>query len=127
MRAVLFVFLILAAQSLHAQTISGVVRESETGLPLPFANVFVNNTTQGIATDAEGKFSISGDFPSEIELVASFVGYVTEVKMISFGGKNQVEVVFNLALMNPISRKSSLKPGEISLGSGILENLKMFF
>jgi len=97
MRAVLFVFLILAAQSLHAQTISGVVRESETGLPLPFANVFVNNTTQGIATDAEGKFSISGDFPSEIELVASFVGYVTEVKMISFGGKNQVEVVFNLA------------------------------
>jgi hypothetical protein len=36
---------------------------AEKDLPLPFANVFVNNTAQGIATNAEGKFSLSGTFP----------------------------------------------------------------
>ena len=97
MKAIFLILFFFAAQSLSAQSINGVVREQGTGLPLPFANVFVNNTTQGIATDGEGKFSLSGSFPAEIELVASFVGYVTEVKTVSFGGKNQVEVVFELA------------------------------
>ncbi|WP_286938806.1 carboxypeptidase-like regulatory domain-containing protein, partial [Algoriphagus sp. UBA3586] len=73
MRALYFIFLFFAFGDITAQTVSGLVLEKDTGLPLPFANVFVNNTTQGIATDAEGKFSISGDFPSQIELVASFV------------------------------------------------------
>ena len=62
-----------------------------------FANIFVNNTTQGIATDEEGKVSLSGDFPAQIELVASFVGYVTQVKAVSFEGKSEVEVIFELS------------------------------
>lgn len=80
-----------------SQTITGTVREKDSGLPLPFSNVFVNNTTIGSATDAEGRFRINGDFSSEIELVASFVGYVTEVKTISFRNKNEVQVDFVLA------------------------------
>jgi hypothetical protein len=97
MRHILLLFFLLFYGGLSSQTITGLVKEKGTGLPLPFANVFVNNTTQGIATDEEGRFSLSGTFPSEIELVASFVGYVTEVKTISFAGKSQVEVVFELA------------------------------
>jgi hypothetical protein len=97
MRYILSLFFLLSFGSLSAQTITGLVKEKGTGLPLPFANVFVNNTTQGIATDAEGRFTLLGSFPTEIELVASFVGYVTEVKTISFAGKSQVEVVFELA------------------------------
>jgi hypothetical protein len=80
-----------------SQTLTGTVREKGTGLPLPFANVFVNNTTIGSSTDAEGRFRISGDFSTDIELVASFVGYVTEVKAISFRKKGEVEVNFVLA------------------------------
>lgn len=80
-----------------SQTLTGTVREKGTGLPLPFANVFVNNTTIGSATDAEGRFRISGDFSAEIELVASFIGYVTEVKAISFRNKAEVQVDFELA------------------------------
>jgi hypothetical protein len=80
-----------------SQTLTGTVREKGTGLPLPFANVFVNNTTIGSATDAEGRFRISGDFSTEIELVASFIGYVTEVKAISLRNKAEVQVDFELA------------------------------
>jgi hypothetical protein len=82
---------------------------AEKDLPLPFANVFVNNTAQGIATNAEGKFSLSGTFPAEIELVASFVGYVTEVKTISFGGKSEMEVVFELSFNESYLSEIELK------------------
>lgn len=97
MRSLFVILFFFAFGSIAAQTVSGTVREKATGLPLPYANVFVNNTTQGIATDSEGKFSLSGDFPAEIELVASFVGYVTEVKTISFVGNKGIEVLFELA------------------------------
>ncbi|MEB2786298.1 carboxypeptidase-like regulatory domain-containing protein [Algoriphagus persicinus] len=97
MRKLFLLVFFFAVGSIAAQTVSGVVREKATGLPLPFANVFVNNTTQGIATDSEGKFSLSGNFPSQIELVASFMGYVTEVKSVSFEGQNQAEVIFELS------------------------------
>ncbi|MEB2779592.1 carboxypeptidase-like regulatory domain-containing protein [Algoriphagus sp. C2-6-M1] len=97
MRKLFLLVFFFAVGSIAAQTVSGVVREKATGLPLPFANVFVNNTTQGIATDSEGKFSLSGDFPSQIELVASFMGYMTEVKSVSFEGQNQAEVIFELS------------------------------
>jgi hypothetical protein len=80
-----------------SQTLTGTVREKGTGLPLPFANVFVNNTTIGSATDTEGRFRISGDFSTEIEVVASFIGFVTEVKVISFRNKAEVQVDFELA------------------------------
>ncbi len=97
MRVFLAVLFWCFTLTLKSQTITGIVVEKGSGLPLPFANIFVNNTTQGIATDGEGKFSLSGDFPAQIELVASFVGYVTQVRTISFEKKNEVEVVFELS------------------------------
>jgi hypothetical protein len=91
------VFLFSWHLTCFSQTLTGTVREKGTGLPLPFANVFVNNTTIGSATDAEGRFRIIGEFSPDIELVASFVGYVTEVKAISFRKKGEVQVDFVLA------------------------------
>jgi hypothetical protein len=97
MRVFLTVLFWCFTLTLKSQTITGIVVEKGSGLPLPFANIFVNNTTQGIATDEAGKFSLSGDFPAQIELVASFVGYVTQVKAVSFEGKSKVEVIFELS------------------------------
>ncbi len=98
MRYFLAFFFVLGLHlSCFSQTIMGTVREKGTGLPLPYANVFVNNTTIGSATDAAGRFQISGEFSTDIELVASFVGYVTEVKAISFRKKGEVQVDFYLA------------------------------
>jgi len=97
MRVFLAVLFCCTTLTLKSQTITGIVVEKGSGLPLPFANIFVNNTTQGIATDEAGKFSLSGDFPTQIELVASFVGYVTQVRTISFENKNEVEVIFELS------------------------------
>ncbi|MDI1323319.1 MAG: carboxypeptidase-like regulatory domain-containing protein [Algoriphagus sp.] len=97
MRKILLAFLFFVTQFTFSQTITGIVREKGSGLPLPFANIFINNTSLGAATDVDGKFRLTGNFSSEIELVASFVGYVTEVKAISFRGKNEVQIEFQLA------------------------------
>ena len=97
MRYFIAIFLVLGIHlSCFSQTITGTVREKSSGLPLPYANVFVNNTTIGSATDAAGRFRISGEFSTDIELVASFVGFITEVKAISFRKKGEVQVDFDL-------------------------------
>lgn len=80
----------------EAQVISGKVVDEKTGESLPFANVFINNTTLGSTTDINGNFRISGSLPQNPEVVASFVGYFTKYRKVSFGGRNQVTVNFEL-------------------------------
>ena len=81
---------------LEAQVISGKVVDEKTGEALPFANVFINNTTLGSTTDIDGNFKISGSLPQNPEVVASFVGYFTKYRKVAFGGRNQVTVNFEL-------------------------------
>lgn len=62
--------------------ISGKVLERNK-TPMPFANVFVNNTSIGTSTNQNGEFVLN--IPTRIqkvELVVSFVGYVTLKKTI---------------------------------------------
>ena len=59
-------------------SISGVVLDSRSGEPLPFATVYLNGTTKGTITDNDGRFELNGtEFPST--LVFSFVGYKTQI------------------------------------------------
>lgn len=70
--------------------------EKGTGLPLPFANIFINNTTIGSATDLNGKYLITGEIPETFELVASFVGYETVTIEISVNQRTQITQDFEL-------------------------------
>lgn len=60
-----------------AQTavVSGKVRDAATNEPLPFANVFINQTTIGTATDAQGNYTLKNVPAGVNEMVFSFVGY----------------------------------------------------
>lgn len=93
--------------SLSAQTISGTVKNAKTGEAMPFANVFVNNTTIGSTTDGNGKYLITGNLPRNIELVASFVGYVTATKSFSLSATNKVD--FKLDPLESILTEVELK------------------
>jgi hypothetical protein len=71
------VFLVLFyAGFLHAQprTVSGRVYDAETGEPLAFVNIVVNNGLQGGATDIDGKFRIASGEGIEF-LRLTYVGY----------------------------------------------------
>lgn len=59
-------------------TVSGVILDSKSREPLPYATVYLNGTTKGTITDNDGIFELSGiKFPTT--LVFSFVGYKTQV------------------------------------------------
>lgn len=66
----------LFSQATH-YTITGKIIDKNSGLPLPGASVFAQNTTFGMATDADGNFKLklpNGGY----ELIVTFTGYETE-------------------------------------------------
>lgn len=109
MRQLFFIWIFLASGFSFSQTITGVVKEKGSELPLPFANVFINNTTIGAATDVYGKFIITGTIPDQFELVASFVGYGTVSVIINRKGKPLITQNFELELLEDNLSEIELK------------------
>ena len=60
----------------------------EKGNPIPGATVLIQGTTQGVATDADGRYTINTR--SEDALRISFIGYKTEV--VPLKGKTKLNV-----------------------------------
>lgn len=67
----------MSGYAVHAQTgqIVGKVIDSKTLEALPFANVFINQTTLGTATDETGSYVLNEISEGLNEVVVSFVGY----------------------------------------------------
>ncbi|RIW18602.1 TonB-dependent receptor [Algoriphagus lacus] len=80
----IFSFLVFS-MGLFAQsgTITGIVKDSETGETLPFCSVFINNTTISTVTDMDGKFVLSGLTPGPVEIGFSFLGYEAQTKTVT--------------------------------------------
>lgn len=56
-------------------TITGQVLDSLTQAPLPFASVFLANTTLGVTTTEQGRFVMSNVPAGSYDVVVSYVGY----------------------------------------------------
>lgn len=77
------VLFMLASPIVQAQgQIKGVLIDAETKDPLPFATVFLSNTTFGSVTDLKGVFSLTNIPTGEYELVVSFLGYQTVQRQV---------------------------------------------
>ena len=60
-----------------AQTtrVRGVVRDADTGEPLPFVGVYFDGTTIGVSTDLDGRYSLETRSKDAQVLTASLIGY----------------------------------------------------
>lgn len=67
-------------------TLTGQVTSTDTEEPLVGANVFLDGTMNGAATDEDGRFRIEGVSPGSYRLVASMIGYQTKEREISLSG-----------------------------------------
>jgi hypothetical protein len=74
-----------AAQS----SLSGTVRDSLTQKPLPFASVFLANTTLGATTTEQGTFTFERVPAGSYDVVASYVGYRLAKQAITVGAAPQ--------------------------------------
>lgn len=79
LKLLLFViFALFFSEALLAQKfgkITGKVLDGDSGEPLPGANVLINGTTLGAATDIDGQYLILRVPPGTYELRADFIGY----------------------------------------------------
>lgn len=72
--SLVFAFSVAWAQD---RTITGTVKSSDDGLPMPGVSVVLKGTTTGTSTDAEGKFVLSVP-QSGGSLVFSFIGFASQ-------------------------------------------------
>jgi hypothetical protein len=74
--------------------LAGKVVDAATQEPLPFAHVFVNNTTLGTSTDANGNFIIRSVPIGTTEIIYSFVGYQTLQRRVTIteGATTSVDI-----------------------------------
>lgn len=117
--AVLFFFLYQLAYG--QQTIHGEVIDAQQKIGLPYATVFVSNSTLGSVTDEEGKFSIqvpNGQF----QLVVSFMGYSN--KNISINTESLKDNYLIELEADPIELKERLVEG--MRDKDWYKNLKIF-
>jgi hypothetical protein len=75
----IIIYLVFSSTSLFAQSkkgiIEGIVRDGTTQEVLPYANVYIEGTTNGTITDNKGFYRIIQVAPGTYQLTARFVGY----------------------------------------------------
>ncbi|MCI0693354.1 SusC/RagA family TonB-linked outer membrane protein [candidate division KSB1 bacterium] len=91
--------LVLVAGSLYAQegkknyVITGTVTDARTGEPLIGANVIIEGTTIGAATNAEGKFSILARVePGAYKITYRFIGYKKQTQDLQLADAEPIDI-----------------------------------
>lgn len=71
----LFLLLTVSARAQNPGTVAGTVRDRATQEALPGVSVTLDGTSFGTATDAEGRYRLTGVPAGAYNLRAAFVGY----------------------------------------------------
>lgn len=74
--------------------ITGTVQDAVSTEPLPFAHVFINQTTIGTVTDSQGLYTLGQVPVGESTIVVSFVGYKSNLLKVQIidGETKQVDI-----------------------------------
>jgi len=85
------------SQNTHWRISGKVVERNQT--PIPFANVFINNTRIGTTTDIDGNYTIK--IPNgiqKVDLITSFIGYESYHKTLIKGNSIQQNLIIVLEI-----------------------------
>lgn len=74
--------------------LQGVVT-NESGIPVPYATVYVDGTSHGVTTDAEGRYMIYVD-AGDATIVASSLGYESDNRDMTFYAGNTYNMDYTL-------------------------------
>jgi hypothetical protein len=74
-----FFFLIFFYQNTFSQTnqVNGIVINGEDNSKLASASIFINNSSKGTISNADGKFTLTGITERNFELIISYTGFVS--------------------------------------------------
>jgi hypothetical protein len=88
-KKLLFLFLTLPFSVFAQNTLSGVVLDAKSNLPLPGVNVVVQGANSSTSTDLDGKFKLGG-LKSGDKIVFSYIGY-NDVTL-NYSGQKEVSI-----------------------------------
>lgn len=87
------------SQCFAATTIKGVISNKTSGEPLPGANIVLQGTSIGAASDLKGYNFIPKVLPGTYRLMVTYIGYRKEIVEIIITG-DQAEVIQNIRLQS---------------------------
>ena len=88
----------------YCSYIKGKVND-ESGNPLPFATVYIHNTTYGVTTNSLGEYFIELS-PGNYEITYSFIGYQSVLLTVDLSSKPMtIDVELKTALLNSMNLK----------------------
>ena len=76
----------------------GVVKDAETNETLPFASVFLANTTFGTVSNEKGEFSIDVKNAGSYDLIVKFAGYATYARSFQIFEPQEIELEIQLTV-----------------------------
>ncbi len=77
-------------------TISGTVTDDKTGKPLPYANVYLNNSSIGTTTNENGAYTLSNLPIGSMEIAVSLLGYTPLKQTLRFETPGRKTVLFKM-------------------------------
>ena len=110
MRTTCIIILLIVNSSLFSQkgSIYGSINDLDTKSPLEGATININTGNISDNSDQFGKFNINNVAPGKYELVATFIGYSTEIIPVEVKENLVSNVIINM-------RKSSLNLAEVKV------------
>ena len=104
--------------------LGGIVKESDSGAPIPGVNVTVRNSTKSTTTDIDGKFSLK-DISSSSILVFSYLGYKDQTfKVIESNSKIIIGLIADVQSLDQVVviGYGSQKKKDITGAVGLVDN-----
>ena len=118
----LFLALVLVTFSLSAQ-IKGIVKDSLTGKPIPYVNIWVQNENIGSTSEENGTFFINTTEKGK-KLIFSTLGY--EKKIINASEASEVNLKLAAYLLNEVVISKSIGTKSVEIGKNKNEMYQAF-
>ena len=118
----LFLALVLVTFSLSAQ-IKGIVKDSLTGKPIPYVNIWVQNENIGSTSEENGTFFINTTEKGK-KLIFSTLGY--EKKIINASEASEVNLKLAAYLLNEVVISKSIGTKTVEIGKNKNEMYQAF-
>lgn len=96
LQLLILAFCSITAMAQKATTVTGVVTDSITGEPLPYAGIYLMGANSGVASDIEGRFSFSTTQKFK-KLKISVLGYNAKFVDVKPGQTNNIKVLLSPA------------------------------
>ena len=77
-------------------TLTGTVTDEKTGEPLPFANVYINNSSIGTTTNEKGTYVLANLPIGNLDVAVSYLGYTPIKQTLRFEQPGRKTVLFKM-------------------------------